>query len=100
LPADRQASLGDEALLAGVRSGSQPSFNARGARCFGRVREERRLAMLAAWQPAVFRSRHVDDLPIEEIARRTTRSEHRSRSGPHRAKWLMFEAVDLWESDA
>jgi RNA polymerase sigma-70 factor (ECF subfamily) len=60
---------------------------------------ERRLELLAPWQLDVFRLRHVDDLPIEEIARRTTRSADAVRSGLYRAKRLMFEAADLAEDE-
>ncbi len=183
------ASLGDEVLLAGVRAGSEPHFNALYARYFGRIfgyvsaraanrsdaeeltqeiftavfrsaggfgdrasplswiygiarntllnyirrrqleRErsgrlthesltpptpdwsytpeeryrqdrlgeefERCLSTLAPWQRDVFRLRHVEDLPIEEISRRTTRSEDAIRSGLYRAKRMLFEAADL-----
>jgi len=191
--ADREASLGDDALLAGVRSSSEPHFNALYARYFPRIyafmsaransrsdaeeltqevftavfrsaggfderatplswiygiarntllnyvrkrqleragearlgsrgiappapewsftpeeqyRQERigeligrRLATLASWQLDAFRLRHVDHLPIKEIARRTTRSEDAVRSGLYRAKRVMFEAADLEEND-
>ena len=60
---------------------------------------ERRLSALAPWQLDVFRLRHLEDLPIEEIARRTTRSEDAVRSGLYRAKRLMFEAADLEETE-
>jgi RNA polymerase sigma-70 factor, ECF subfamily len=61
---------------------------------------ERRMATLAPWQRDVFRLRHVEDLPIEEISRRTTRSEDAIRSGLYRAKRMMFEAADLAGEDA
>jgi RNA polymerase sigma factor (sigma-70 family) len=57
----------------------------------------RRMAALAPWQLDAFRLRHIEDLPIEEIARRTTRSADSIRSGLYRAKRLMFEAADLGE---
>lgn len=60
---------------------------------------QRRLAGLAPWQRDVFRLRHVEDLPIEEISRRTTRSEDAVRSGLYRAKRLLFEAADLGGDD-
>ena len=60
---------------------------------------ERRIAKLPAWQLDVFRLRHFEDLPIEEIARRTTRSEDAVRSGLYRAKRTLFEAADLVEND-
>lgn len=56
------------------------------------------LSALAPWQADAFRLRHLEDLPIEEIARRTTRSEDAVRSGLYRAKRLMLEAADLRES--
>jgi RNA polymerase sigma-70 factor (ECF subfamily) len=60
---------------------------------------ERRMATLAPWQLDVFRLRHIEDLPIEEISRRTTRSADAVRSGLYRAKRLLFEAADLEEYD-
>jgi RNA polymerase sigma-70 factor (ECF subfamily) len=60
---------------------------------------QRRLASLAPWQRDVFRLRHVEDLPIEEISRRTTRSEDAVRSGLYRAKRLLFDAADLGGDD-
>jgi RNA polymerase sigma-70 factor (ECF subfamily) len=66
-----------------------------------RLREEfqRRLEGLAPWQRDVFRLRHVEDLPIEEISRRTTRSEDAVRSGLYRAKRLLLDAADLEGDD-
>jgi RNA polymerase sigma-70 factor (ECF subfamily) len=55
----------------------------------------RRMAALAPWQLDVFRLRHVEDLPIDEIARRTHRSQDAVRSGLYRAKRLLFEAAEL-----
>ena len=60
-----------------------------------RLEEEiaRRLATLAPWQLDAFHLRHVDDLPIDEIARRIERTEDAVRSGLYRAKRLLFEAA-------
>ena len=60
---------------------------------------ERRMASLAPWQRDVFRLRHVEDLPIEEISRRTTRSEDAVRSGLYRTKRLLFDAADVRGDD-
>lgn len=58
---------------------------------------QRCMATLAPWQLDVFRLRHIEDLPIDEIARRTHRSEDAVRSGLYRAKRLLFEAAELAE---
>jgi len=60
---------------------------------------ERRIRALAPWQLDAFRLRHVEDLTIQEISRRTTRSEDAVRSGLYRAKRLLFEAAEIEESD-
>ncbi len=97
----------ERAREARIASGSQPppapewSFTPEEQVRQDRLGEElqRRLGQLAPWQLEVFRYRHVDDLPIEEISRRTTRSEDAVRSGLYRAKRLMFEAADFEEND-
>ncbi len=63
----------------------------------GRLGEEfeRAFALLAPWQLDAFRLRHIEDLPIEEISRRTTRSADAVRSGLYRAKLLLFEAAGI-----
>jgi len=63
------------------------------------VEIERRMASLAPWQRDAFRLRHVEDLPIEEISRRTTRSEDAVRSGLYRTKRLLFDAADVRGDD-
>jgi len=113
-PANRQARPGDEAPIVGARSGSEASFSALYARSFGRsdaivsARASNRTdvsaggfrerAVRAVWPLDAFRSRRVEDLPIEEITRHTTHSEDAVRAGPYRAKRLVFEAADLGES--
>jgi RNA polymerase sigma-70 factor (ECF subfamily) len=53
-----------------------------------------RLASVADWQAEVFVLRHVENLPIGEIARRTSRSNDAVRSSLYRVKRLLVEAVD------
>ena len=50
-------------------------------------------ATLSPWQLDAFHYRHVEDLPIEEIARRTARSADAVRSGLYRAKQLLLGAI-------
>jgi DNA-directed RNA polymerase specialized sigma24 family protein len=61
-------------------------------RCAEAVNE--RLSSVADWQTQVFVMRHVENLPIEEIARRTSRSNDAVRSSLYRVKRLVVEAVD------
>ena len=60
---------------------------------------ERRIRALTPWQLDAFRLRHIEDLTIQEISRRTTRSEDAVRSGLYRAKRLLFEAAEIEEND-
>lgn len=53
---------------------------------------EQRLGSLASWQAEVFVLRHIDNLPIREIARRTARSSDAIRSSLYRVKRLLVEA--------
>jgi RNA polymerase sigma-70 factor (ECF subfamily) len=53
-----------------------------------------RLASVADWHQEVFVLRHVDNLPIGEIARRVSRSNDAVRSSLYRIKRLLLEAVD------
>lgn len=55
---------------------------------------EARLASVADWQIEVFELRHVHDLGIGEISRRTGRSSDAVRSSLYRIKRLLVEAVD------
>ena len=54
----------------------------------------RRLDAVADWQVEVFVLRHLEDLPIREIARRTARSNDAIRSCLYRVKRLLVEAGD------
>jgi len=49
---------------------------------------------VADWQAQVFVMRHFENLPIGEIARRTSRSNDAVRSSLYRVKRLIVETVD------
>lgn len=53
-----------------------------------------RLDSVASWQAEVFVLRHVENLPIREIARRTARSSDAIRSSLYRVKRLLVEASE------
>lgn len=55
---------------------------------------QERLASVAEWHQEVFVLRHVDNLPIGEIAKRVSRSNDAVRSSLYRIKRLLVEAVD------
>jgi RNA polymerase sigma-70 factor (ECF subfamily) len=61
-------------------------------RCAAAVQE--RLGQVAEWHAEVFMMRHMENLPIEEIARRTSRSNDAVRSSLYRMKRLVVEAID------
>ncbi len=65
-------------------------------RCESAIQE--RLASLGDWHVRAFVLRHVDDLPIDEIAKRVSRSNDAVRSSLYRVKRMLVEAVD--EGDA
>jgi RNA polymerase sigma-70 factor (ECF subfamily) len=54
-----------------------------------------RLESVSDWQAEVFFLRHVKDLPIREISKRTMRSSDAIRSGLYRVKRLLVEAGEL-----
>jgi RNA polymerase sigma-70 factor (ECF subfamily) len=54
-----------------------------------------RLEQLGGWQAEVFVLRHVENLPIREIARRTSRSNDAIRSSLCRVKRLLVAAGEL-----
>jgi RNA polymerase sigma-70 factor (ECF subfamily) len=54
-----------------------------------------RLESVSTWQCEVFRLRHLEDLPIEEIAARTRRSNDAVRSSLYRVKRMLVEAAGL-----
>jgi RNA polymerase sigma-70 factor (ECF subfamily) len=53
------------------------------------------LSQVTSWQAEVFVLRHVENLPIREIARRTQRSSDAIRSSLYRVKRLLVEAGQL-----
>lgn len=53
-----------------------------------------RLGSISQWQAEVFLLRHVENLPIQEIARRTERSSDAIRSSLYRVKRLLVEASE------
>jgi RNA polymerase sigma-70 factor (ECF subfamily) len=69
-----------------------PEENLNLRRCAEAVVES--LSSVADWQAEVFVLRHVENLPIGEIARRTSRSNDAVRSSLYRVKRLLVEAVD------
>jgi RNA polymerase sigma-70 factor (ECF subfamily) len=58
------------------------------------------LASLSDWQAEVFALRHLENLPIGEIARRVSRSHDSVRSSLYRVKSLLIKAVDPSDSNA
>jgi RNA polymerase sigma-70 factor (ECF subfamily) len=60
----------------------------------------RRLSGIADWHAEVFVLRHVEDLPIGEIARRVRRSNDAVRSSLYRMKRMLVETVDGEEAAA
>lgn len=61
-------------------------------RCLGAIQEQ--LGSVSEWQVDVFRLRHVENLPIREIAHRTQRSGDAIRSSLYRVKRLLLDAVE------
>lgn len=53
---------------------------------------DRRLAGLSSWQLEVFRLRHLDDVSIRDICRRTERTSDAVRSGLYRARRELLAA--------
>ncbi|MBW1843596.1 MAG: sigma-70 family RNA polymerase sigma factor [Deltaproteobacteria bacterium] len=51
------------------------------------------LASVSDWQAEIFALRHLENLPIEEIARRVSRSSDSVRSSLYRVKSLLVNAV-------
>jgi RNA polymerase sigma-70 factor (ECF subfamily) len=51
-----------------------------------------RLSSVASWQAEVFVLRHLENLPIQEISRRTRRSSDAVRSSLYRVKRMLIQA--------
>lgn len=54
----------------------------------------RRLASVASWQAEVFVLRHLENMPIREISKRTRRSSDAVRSSLYRVKRMLVEASE------
>ncbi|MEM7413792.1 MAG: RNA polymerase sigma factor [Myxococcota bacterium] len=61
-------------------------------RCAQAVEES--LGSISSWQAEVFALRHFENLPIQDIAKRMSRSNDAVRSSLYRVKRLIVEAVD------
>lgn len=61
-------------------------------RCEEVLRE--RLLSVSAWHAEAFRLRHFEDLSIDEIAERVSRSNDAVRSSLYRTKKMLVEAID------
>jgi RNA polymerase sigma-70 factor (ECF subfamily) len=61
-------------------------------RCSEAVEES--LNSVSAWQAEVFALRHLENLPIQEIADRMARSNDAIRSSLYRVKRLVLESID------
>jgi len=75
-------------LSAGTTPEEQLSFQ----RCAESIRD--RLATVAEWQAEIFVLRHLENLPIDEIAARTSRSNDAVRSSLYRVKRMLIDAVE------
>ena len=62
------------------------------SRCEAAIQE--RLASVAEWHTEVFLMRHMENLPVGEIARRVSRSNDAVRSSLYRMKRMLIEAID------
>ncbi len=65
-------------------------------RCTDAIQQQ--LDSVSKWQAEVFVMRHIENLPIGEIADRMSRSHDSVRSSLYRVKRLLVEAVDPAES--
>jgi RNA polymerase sigma-70 factor (ECF subfamily) len=61
-------------------------------RCEESIRK--RLASVSDWQAQIFVMRHVENLPIDEIASRTSRSNDSVRSSLCRVKRMLVETIE------
>lgn len=82
----------DQALRYGSLATCTPEENLRLSRYQEAIRE--RLGSLASWHAEAFALRHLEDLPIDEIARRVSRSNDAVRSSLYRVKKMLIEVVD------
>lgn len=73
-------------------SASTPEEQLSFQRCAESIRES--LATVAEWQAEIFVLRHFENLPIDEIAARTSRSNDAVRSSLYRVKRMLVEAIE------
>lgn len=88
---ERMERAGAEALTAGSPAWSCTPEDVLAMRRYARAIDAQ-LESLSDWQAEVFFLRHVENLPIREISRRTLRSSDAIRSGLYRVKRLLVEA--------
>ena len=91
---ERMQRAGLEALTAPSPAWSSTPEDQLAMRRYARVIDAR-LQSLSDWQSEVFFLRHVENLPIREISRRTMRSSDAIRSGLYRVKRLLVEAGEF-----
>ncbi|MBW2667651.1 MAG: sigma-70 family RNA polymerase sigma factor [Deltaproteobacteria bacterium] len=71
---------------------ADPEDHLRLQRCEESIRS--RLESVSDWQAQIFVMRHVDNLPIDEIVSRTSRSNDSVRSSLCRVKRMLVEAIE------
>jgi len=91
---ERMERAGPDALTATSSAWSYTPEDQVAMRRYARAIDAR-LESVSDWQAEVFFLRHVEDLPIREISRRTMRSSDAIRSGLYRVKRLLVEAGEL-----
>ena len=91
---ERMERVGLESLTAASPAWSITPEDRLAMRRYARVIDER-LQSLSDWQAEIFFLRHVEDLPIREISRRTMRSSDAIRSGLYRVKRILVEAGEF-----
>jgi len=91
---ERMERVGLESLTATSPAWSSTPEDQLVMRRYARVIDDR-LQSLSDWQAEVFFLRHVEDLPIREISRRTMRSSDAIRSGLYRVKRILVEAGEF-----
>jgi RNA polymerase sigma-70 factor (ECF subfamily) len=96
---ERMEFVGPEAITAAWTAwSSTPEDQLTMRRCAQAI--DARLQSVSDWQAEVFFLRHVEDLPIREISRRTQRSSNAIRSGLYRVKRLLVDAGKLESATA
>jgi RNA polymerase sigma-70 factor (ECF subfamily) len=91
---ERRVDRAESEMLRDLQSayGADPEAALSFQRCEESFRNQ--LASVSDWQAEIFVMRHVDDLPIDEIAARTSRSNDSVRSSLCRVKRLLVDAIE------